>query len=199
MYFTRLISDSIVGVKGHWYFYNDDKSIVNFEDVYDGDRLLRINNRDSIVLLYDLKKYPEFKRMHFWSHNTLYGMQFSFKHILGNEDFYKIRRMNDTIFMNRSCFQLEIILEDMASMPGFETKLEDSEGSTSRTLFIIDQQNYYPLRMYAENYSTVDPEQKFFIDQTYYDIKFNIEIDDNIQFITSDESVNGYLLTEKEP
>src|SRR5210317_1920292 len=36
MYFKRLIRDSIVGVKGHWYFYNDDKTRVNYEDISDG-------------------------------------------------------------------------------------------------------------------------------------------------------------------
>lgn len=199
MYFKRLIEDSIVGVKGHWYFYSDDKSFVNNEDVYDGNRLLRINNRDSVVLLYDLKKFPEFRQMHFWGHNTLYSMQFSFKQMLNNQDSYNIVRLNDTIFMNKTCFQIEISLSDKTTMPGFATKLENSEGSTSRTLFIIDQENYYPLRMFAENYSKTNPEQKFFIDQTYYDIIFNVELDEKKLFNTSDESVNGYQTEERQP
>jgi len=71
MYFKRLISDSIVGVKGHWYMYINDKENVVFEDIYDGYRLIRKNNRDSVARLYSLVKYPDFKNKHFWSHNTL--------------------------------------------------------------------------------------------------------------------------------
>lgn len=65
MYFKRLISDSIVGVKGHWYMYIDDKENVIYEDIYDGDRLIRINNRDSVARIYDLVKYPDFKKKPF--------------------------------------------------------------------------------------------------------------------------------------
>ncbi|MCB0824469.1 MAG: hypothetical protein KDC09_17360, partial [Bacteroidales bacterium] len=70
MYFKRLPSDSIVGVQGHWYMYVNDRENVVFEDIYDGNRLIRKNNQDSIVSIYDLDKYSEFKRKHFWSHNT---------------------------------------------------------------------------------------------------------------------------------
>jgi len=199
MYFKRLVQDSIVGVKGHWYFNSDDKNQVNFEDIYDGNRLIRKNNRDSTVMLYDFIKFPEFKQKHFWSHNTLYGMQYEFKYILDNLDSYKIERLKDTIFMGRNCFQIEVLLEDKMTMPGFATILEDNEGSVSRTLFIIAKQTYYPIRMKGEFYSAKNPEQKFFIDQTYYDIKFNIEIDEQIQFNTSDESISGYQITERKP
>lgn len=34
MYFAKLISDSIVGVKGHWYMYVNDKENVIYEDIY---------------------------------------------------------------------------------------------------------------------------------------------------------------------
>lgn len=40
MYFKRLISDSIVGVKGHWYMYLTDKENIVYEDIYDGNRLI---------------------------------------------------------------------------------------------------------------------------------------------------------------
>ena len=66
MYFSRLTGDSIVGVKGHWYFYSNDRSNVNYEDIYDGNRLIRKNNLDSAVRLYDLAKYPTFRDNHFW-------------------------------------------------------------------------------------------------------------------------------------
>jgi len=66
MYFKRLITDSIVGVKGHWYMYLNNKEKVIYEDIYDGNRLIRKNNRDSVARIYDLIKYPGFKREHFW-------------------------------------------------------------------------------------------------------------------------------------
>ena len=56
MYFKRLITDSIVGVKGHWYMYVNDKKNVFYEDIYDGNRLTRKNNQDSTVRIYDLDK-----------------------------------------------------------------------------------------------------------------------------------------------
>ena len=58
MYFKRMIADSIVGVKGHWYMYIDDKKKVIYEDIYDGNKLIRKNNHDSIAKIYDLAKYP---------------------------------------------------------------------------------------------------------------------------------------------
>ena len=86
MYFARLLSDSIVGVKGHWYLYIDDKINVIYEDIYDGNRLIRKNNRDSVARIYDLIKYPDFKDQHFWGHNTLYGMQYEFRYMLERSD-----------------------------------------------------------------------------------------------------------------
>ena len=38
MYFKRLLSDSIVGVKGHWYMYVNDRENVVYEDIYDGNK-----------------------------------------------------------------------------------------------------------------------------------------------------------------
>ena len=199
MYFKRLIQDSIVGVKGHWYFYGNDRKSVNYEDIYDGNRLIRKNNLDSLVRMYDLVKFPEFKEKHFWSHNTLYGMQYEFKYILNNMDSYSVERLNDTTYMNKSCFQIVILLENKMTMPGFATRLEDSGGSISRTLYLIDKKTYYPLRMKGENYSIESPEEKVFIDQKYYDIEFNLIIDENVQFNTSDETIIGYKMREMKP
>jgi hypothetical protein len=199
MYFKRLIQDSIVGVKGHWYFYSDDKNQVNYEDIYDGNRLIRKNNLDSAVMLYDLVKFPELKEKHFWSHNTLYGMQYEFKHILKNMSSYTIERLADTTYMNKYCFQILIRLEDKMTMPGFATKLEKSEGSISKTLYLIDKNTYYPIRMKGEYYSIKSPEQKFFIDQKYYNLDFNLIIDEDVQFNTSDETIIGFKIKEINP
>ena len=199
MYFKRLIRDSIVGVKGHWYFYNEDKTKVNYEDIYDGNKLIRKNNLDSSAILYDLIKYPEFKNEHFWSHNTPYALQYTFKHMLINQDTYVIERINDTSFMNKSCFQISIHLEDMMTMPGFAIKLEVMEGSIIKTIFIIEKATYYPLRMMEEYYSSANTGQKVFIDQTYYDIKFNPDLDEDILFNTSLDKLGGFEIEERKP
>lgn len=199
MYFKRLITDSIVGVKGHWYMYVNDKENVIFEDIYDGNILIRKNNRDSTAMIYDLVKYPDFKNNHFWSHNTLYGMQYEFKYILDNMDSYSLERLNDTIIDSKECYQISVKLENKMTMPGFATKLEDNEGSISKTLYFIDKQTYYPIRIKGENYSIENPEQKVLIDQKYYDIKFNLTIDEDVQFNTSDESITGFEKKEVKP
>lgn len=199
MYFKRLISDSIVGVKGHWYMYINDKENVVFEDIYDGYRLIRKNNRDSVARLYDLVKYPDFKNKHFWSHNTLYGLQYEFRYILDNTDSYSIERLNDTVIESRYCFQIVVRLENKMTMPGFAAKLEENEGSVSKTFYFIDKQTYYPIRMKGEIYSHDNPEQIFFIDQRYYDIKFNLEIDEDVQFRTSNEVIGGFKIKEMKP
>ena len=199
MYFKRLISDSIVGVKGHWYMYTNDKINVSFEDIYDGERLIRKNNRDSIASIFDLVKYPDFKKKHFWSHNTLYGMQYEFKHMLDNTDSYSFERLKDTIIENKNCFQILVRLENKMSMPGFVTKLKDNKGIISETLYLIDKKTFYIIRMRGENYNAETPEQKMFIDQRYYDINFNLKIDETSQFNTSIKSIKGFEIREVKP
>ncbi|MDX1828620.1 MAG: hypothetical protein R3342_03645 [Lutibacter sp.] len=199
MYFKRLISDSIVGVKGHWYMYVNDKENVVYEDIYDGHRLIRKNNQDSIVRIYDLDKYPDFKRKHFWSHNTLYGMQFEFKYMLNHSSSYSIKRLNDTIVRNVNCYQVLVILKDKMTMPGFATKLEDDKGSISKTTYFIDKETNYPIKMKGEFYSTDNLEQKVFIDQTYYNLEFNIDLNENVWFNTTNRSIDGYEKIEMKP
>ena len=46
--------------------------------------------------------------------------------------------------------------------------------------------------MKGENYTAENPEQKMFIDQKYYDIGFNLKIDDDIRFNTSNKSIVGF-------
>ena len=55
------------------------------------------------------------------------------------------------------------------------------------------------LRIKGVNYSTDNPKQKIFIDQRYYDIKFNLKIDENARFNTSDESITGFEKEEIKP
>lgn len=199
MWFKRLVQDSVVGVKGHWYMYVDDKINVIYEDIYDGEKLVRKNNRDSIARIFDLVKYPEFKNKHFWSHNTPYSMQYMFKNILCNKELYKINRLNDTVYQQTACFQIVCRLENKETMPGFAYKLKDKKGNVSIIKIFIDKANYYPIRMIMENYSNDNPEQIFFTDQTYYDLKFNLEIDTLREFNTSMFVFDKYKIVEIRP
>ena len=199
MYFKRLISDSIVGVKGHWKMYINDKENVIYVDIYDGNRLIRKNNKDRVARIYDLVKFPDFKKKHFWSHNTLYGMQYEFKYFLNNTDLYSIERLKDTIIDSKDCYQIKVRLENKMSMPGFAIKLENNEGSISETLYLIDKQTYYPISIKGENYSIDNPNQKTFISQRYYDIEFNIPMNDSVLFNTASESIEGFEIEEMKP
>ena len=199
MYFERLPDDSIVGVKGHWFMYVDDKINVLFEDIFDGKKLVRKNNRDSVTRIYDLEKYPGFRKKHFWSHNTPYAMQYEFKYILDHWVSYSTARLNDTSILGNRCFQILVKLEDKETMPGFLTYLEDSEGSISETLLVIDRETYYPVRMKNVRYTADNPERKMFIDQKYCDINFNLNIDEADYFNTSTESLIGFEIREIQP
>lgn len=199
MYLKRLNTDSVVGAKGHWYMYIDDEDHVIYEDIYDGSRLIRKNKKDSIARIYDLVKYPDFKKSHFWSHNTPYGMQHEFRYLLDHAKSYSLLRLSDTSINNKNCYQIRVRLEDKTTMPGFAAKLENNEGSITSTLYCIDKESYYPLRMKTENYSTENPDHKVFIDQNYYDIKFNFSIDENLRFNTSMESLEGFEVNDVKP
>lgn len=199
MYFQRLVTDSIVGVKGHWYMYDNTKREVIYEDIYDGCRLIRRNNKDSLARIYDLQEFPEFKSRHFWSHKTPYGMQFEFKYILGKPGPYTIDRLHDTIIDKRACYQVCIRLEDNFSMPGFAIRPEYSEGSISYTTYYVDMETYYPIGMKGVSYSVQNPGEKSFIEQRYYDINFNTWIDEQAMFDTSEESVTGFEILEIKP
>jgi len=199
MYFKRLITDSIVGVKGHWYMYGNDNKAVIYEDIFDGNRLIRINHNDNIIRIYDLNKYPEFKKTHFWSHNTLFGIQFEFRYMLNHPESYSIERLNDTIIDNRNCYQILILLANKTTLPGFATKLEESEGCISKTTYFIEKESCYPIRMKGELYTLDNPHEIIFIDQTYFDIKFNLQINEQEIFNTTIDSTSVYTITEMKP
>lgn len=199
IYFQKLSTDSIVGTKGHWYMYIDDKENVIYEDIYDGNRLIRKNNRDSIATVYDLIKYPEIKENHFWSHNTPFSMQYMLKYVLKNTEYYKIEKLNDTIIQGTDCYQIKILVENKETMPGYETELIDSEGSVSTTFLYINKLNYFTLGVRFETYSTDNPENIYFTDQTYYDLKFNFDMDTVKLFNTSVNILDGYDIEEIKP
>ncbi len=199
MYFKRLKGDSIVGVKGHWDMYVNDKKHVIYEDIYDGDRLIRKNNRDSVARVYDLIKYPDFKKTHFWSHNTLYGMQHEFRFFLKYNDQFLIEKLSDTVINNKDCYQISVQLQDYTTMPGFSIALVENKGMVSKTVYAIDKATNYPIRMRGEFYSVENASQMSFIDQRYYDIKFNAKINENTEFNTSIEPLEKFKIMEMKP
>lgn len=199
IYFKKLPTDSIVGAMGHWYMYLYDKENVVFEDIYDGKKLIRKNNRDSAAAVYDLIKYPVYKEKHFWSHNTPYAMQYEFRYALSHPEKFQLTKLTDTVFGEIPCYQLSIKMEDYWTMPGFALKLEPSEGTVSITKYFIDKHNYYPIGMYNVSYSKEQPAQKFFLRQLYYDIKYNLPINEKARFDTVDGILKGFNVREVEP
>jgi len=198
MYFKKLADDTIVGAKGHWYFYKNGKFIS--EDIYDGNKLIRKNNRDSLARVYDLIKYPKFKEKHFWGHRTPYSMQYVLKDILKNKQYYDISRLSDTIIKNIDCFQIKVLIKNKGSiMPGFSFKLVDMQGSVSTTTFIINKLNYYPICIKSVDYSMENVNQKYFMEQTYFDININVPFDEHDRFNTSRDLLKGFKIREIEP
>lgn len=144
-------------------------------------------------------KYPEFKQMHFWAHHTLDGMQYELKHILENTKTYSLERLNDTTIDSKVCYHISLLLEGKTTTPGFAFRLEDSEGSISKTCYFIDKLTNYPVGRRGESYSEDNPDQKVFIAQKYYDVQFNRRIDGQSQFDTSVESLAGFDIQEVKP
>lgn len=109
------------------------------------------------------------------------------------------RNINDTIIDNLNCYQIAVRLENKITMPGFLAHLEDIEGIVSETSYFINMQTYYPVRMKGESFSADNPGQVVFIDQKYYDIRFNLTIDEDVQFNTSNAMLSGFEIREMKP
>ncbi len=85
-------------------------------------------------------------------------------------------------------------------MPGFAIKPEKSEGNISSTTYFIDKKTFYPIRMTGINFTKRKIlNKKVFIDQRYYDILFNIRIDEEVEFNTTNEVLRGYKVEEMRP
>ena len=59
--------------------------------------------------------------------------------MLEGADYYSIKRLNDTLIQGKSYFHVFIGLEGKTSMPRFSTRLENSEGSISETLYATEK------------------------------------------------------------
>lgn len=177
--YKKLPNDSITGAKAHIYYYSE--GITVFEDIYDGNFLIRKNNYDSTASFYDLIKYPEFKKSdRFWRKNTPYTVQALLDFTINNQDEYEIKLLNDTIIENTECFCVQTILEDKSTMPGFNNDFTENIGIVETSYFYINKNNYFPIKLRFELYDKDDPEKIYFTDHQFFDIIFNLEINDKI-------------------
>lgn len=194
-YYERLKSDSIIGAKAHIYFY--DSNYVFHEDIYDGNRLIRKHNDDSSVAIFDLIKYPDLRKKPFWGKTTPYTIQYMLNYALENKEYYIFELGNDTIINSVNCHCLKTILEKKALRPGFYTFTVDTNRVEIMILF-IDILNYYPQSMRLETYFLDNPDNIYFTDHHFYNIKFNPKLNDSL-FITSDAVIKGFKINEMKP
>lgn len=194
-YYERIESDSIIGAKAHIYYF--DSSYIFLEDIYDGNKLIRKQNRDSSARVYDLIKFPELVKKPFWGKITPYVIQYMLNYALQNKDSYRFELGQDTVINERNCSCLKTILRKKALMPGFHMFEIDTNRVETMILF-IDKLNYYPQRIRMEVYFIDNPDNVYFTDNTFYDIKFNLELNDSL-FNTSEQVIKGYSISDIKP
>lgn len=194
-YYERLKPDSIIGAKAHIYFF--DSTYVFLEDIYDGNKLIRKHNRDSSARVYDLIKYPELRKKPFWGKTTPYVIQYMLNYAIKNKDSYTFDLGKDTIINERDCYYLKTILRKKALMPGFH-KFENDTNRVETMILFIDKLSYYPQRLRMEVYFIDNPDNVYFTDNTFYNIKFNLELNDSL-FNTSEKVIKGFRINEIKP
>ncbi len=194
-YYKKLDYDSIIGAKAHIYFL--DSTYIFLEDIYDGNKLIRKHNRDSSARVYDLIKYPRLRKKSFWGKTTPYVIRYMLNYAIENKEFYTFEFGKDTIVNDENCYCLKTILSKKALMPGFY-KFEIDTNRVETTILYINKLNFYPQRVRTEVYFIDNPNNVYFTDNIFYDIKFNIEINDSL-FNTLDETVKGFTVNGIKP
>jgi hypothetical protein len=195
-YYKKLNSDSLIGAKAHIYYF--DNGFILYEDIYNGETLIRKNNRDSTALRYDLIKYPDFLKQFFWGKNTPYTMQAMLKFIVEHQSDYNLSFLCDTIINDRECYTIKVILTDKTIRPGMNLEFTQDSGSVSTSYLYFSRLDYYPQKMYMEYVNNNNPDRLFFTDHNFYDIKFNPLISDTL-FNTSDKILKRYDVEEMKP
>ena len=194
-YYERLRSDSIVGAKAHIYFF--DSTYVFLEDIYDGNKLIRKHNRDSSARVYDLLKYPELRKKSFWGKTTPYVIQYMLNYAIDNKEFYSFDLGRDTIINQINCYYLKTVLRKKALIPGFY-KFEIDTNRVETMILFIDKLSYYPQKIRMEVYFIDNPENIYFTDNTFYNIEFNLELNDSL-FNTAEKVIKGFRIKEIKP
>lgn len=194
-YYERIETDSIIGAKAHIYFF--DSTYIFLEDIYDGNKLIRKHNRDSSARVYDLIKFPELRKKPFWGKTTPYVIQYMLNCAIENKDFYTFELGKDTIINEKDCYCLKTILRKKALMPGFH-KFEIDTNRVETMILFIDKLSYYPQRIRMEVYFIDNPDNVYFTDNSFYNIKFNLELNDSL-FNTSEKVIKGFRIKEIKP
>ena len=194
-YYERLESDSIIGAKAHIYFF--DSTYIFLEDIYDGNKLIRKHNRDSSARVYDLIKFPELRKKPFWGKTTPYVIQYMLNCAIKNKEFYTFELGKDTIVNEKDCYCLKTILRKKALVPGFH-KFEIDTNRVETMILFIDKLSYYPQRIRMEVYFIDNPDNVYFADNAFYNIKFNLELNDSL-FNTSEKVIKGFRIKEIKP
>ena len=194
-YYERLKTDSLIGAKAHIYFF--DSTYVFLEDIYDGNKLIRKHNRDSSARVYDLIKYPELRKKHFWGKTTPYVIQYMLNYAIENKEFYSFELGKDTIINERDCYCLKTVLRKKALMPGFY-KFEIDTNRVETMILYIDKLSYYPQRIRMEVFFIDNPDNIYFTDNTFYNIGFNLELKDSL-FNTANDIIKGFRIDEIKP
>ena len=119
------------------------------------------------------------------------------KYALENKEQYIFEIGSDTIIKGKDCYCLKTILEEKALIPGFYNYTIDTSRVETMILF-IDKLNFYPQRIRMEVYFFDNPDNVYFTDNTFYNIKFNLELNDSL-FVTSDEVISGFKINEIKP
>lgn len=193
--YVRLKFDSIIGAKAHIYYY--DSSSIFLEDIYDGNKLIRKRNRDSSAQVYDLLKYPNFKKKPFWGKTTPFVIQYMIKYAVENQDCYSFELGKDTIIGGSNCYYLKSVLKRKALMPGFH-KFENDTNRVETMILYIDKLNYYPRRIRMEVYFIDEPDHIYFTDNTFFNLKFNLKLNDSL-FNTAEKVIDGFRINEMKP
>ena len=177
--YKKLPGDSITGAKAHIFYYSEGLNV--FEDIYDGNFLIRKNNYDSTVRFYDLIKYPKIKKSNlFWRKNSPYTMQAMLNFTIKNQNEYKIELLNDTLIEMDECFCVRTTLENKTTIPGYNSNFTENTGYVETSYFYINKRNYYPIKIRLEIHRNDKPEEVFFTDHQFYDIIFNPNIKDDL-------------------
>ena len=194
-YYERLKPDSIIGAKAHIYFF--DSTYVFLEDIYDGNKLIRKHNRDSSARVYDLLKYPDLRKKPFWGKTTPYVIQYMLNYAIENKEFYSFELESDTIINERDCYYLKTVLKKKALMPGFH-KLESDSNRVETMVLFVDKLSYFPQKIRMEVYFIDNPKKVYFTDNTFYNTKFNLELNDSL-FNTSEKVIKGFRIEKIKP
>jgi hypothetical protein len=195
-YYEQLAGDSVIGAKAHIYYY-DSNFVVIHEDIYDGNRLIRTLKKDTTALVFDLLKYPEFRKKTFWSKLTPYTIRYMLNYAMQHKDHYKIVLGNDTTISGVVCYSLRTILEGGALIPGMNKMTLDTNRTETMYLF-INKKNLYPQMVRMEIVFHSNPDKVYYSNHLFSNIRFNPILNDTL-FNTSDEVTKGYKITERKP